>query len=190
MDNADALDDLVSLAAKHSEDALCKELEERKEKVWIAIRSLSSFPLPLRWKCTADTIRTRRQAVKINRLLRAAERATDEEQVQEALTAARELGMFEQLCKQVEVAHGLAEPETEPETEPTNEPTAAPTEAQASAADGEDAAAPASPRKKAEVLSFSLFATVSLPAPRAFPVSLDVPLTLAHSLSLVSVCRR
>eukprot|EP01044_Picomonas_judraskeda_P013480 COSAG03_NODE_2042_length_3192_cov_1.691238_2_plen_161_part_00 len=142
MDNADALDDLVSLAAKHSEDALCKELEERKEKVWIAIRSLSSFPLPLRWKCTADTIRTRRQAVKINRLLRAAERATDEEQVQEALTAARELGMFEQLCKQVEVAHGLA------------------------AADGEDAAAPASPRKKAEVLSFSLFATVSLPAPR------------------------
>ena len=33
MDNADALDDLVSLAAKHSEDALGKELEERKEKV-------------------------------------------------------------------------------------------------------------------------------------------------------------
>lgn len=52
MDNADALDDLVSLAAKHSEDALCKELEERKEKVWIAIRSQPiSIATPMEMHC-------------------------------------------------------------------------------------------------------------------------------------------
>lgn len=106
MDDEDTIDDLIALAETHNQDALGKELEERKAKV-----------------------------VKVNRLLKAAERTTDKEQVQEALTAARELGAFEALCKQVEVAHGLREPEPA-EGEATAEPE--PASEPAPAADGED----------------------------------------------------
>jgi hypothetical protein len=116
-DNADTLDDLVALAETHNEDALGTELEERKTKV-----------------------------VKVNRLLKAAERATDKEQVQEALTAARELGAFEELCKQIEVAHGLREPEAAESAQVESQSESAPAPAA-----GDEAAAPGSPRKVASM---------------------------------------
>ena len=80
-ENDKKLSELVALAKEFNMDEVATTLEERKGEL-----------------------------VKVKRMLAAAKRATDVEQVTEALTAARELKAFESQCKELEAAHGLGDP--------------------------------------------------------------------------------